>query len=379
MKSLVLVLAVAIMAEAIKVPIMRGKSVREKMREQGIELPYVDPGLKFQPPEIIAASGAAAMNIYYDTYYYGSISIGTPPQTFPVLYDTGSANLWVDSVYCNSQSCNVHSKFNPQQSSTFRNSGSTTQIVYGAGGVDLMLGYDTVNVGGISVQNQVVGLSTSAQLSPTPFAGVVGLAYPSDAAGGQPTLMDTMMQQGLLQYDIVAFYLAPPGQSGSEMCFGEVDNSRYQGQITWTPVTTGYWWQINIQGFAVNNQESGWCSQGCPSMVDTGTLQVTMPQQYFSYLMQNIGAQQNSGSYYVDCSQVNNLPTLTFTIGGTAFPLSPSAYIQNNNGYCMVGITPTYLNDQNGNPLWILGDVFLTQYYSVFDRANNRVGFAPAA
>ncbi|XP_062276510.1 gastricsin-like [Scomber scombrus] len=383
MKCLVVVLVCAVLAEGlVRVPLIKHKSMREALREKGIELPYQDPALKYQPAEL-ASSSYMYINNYADTTYYGAISIGTPPQSFQVLFDTGSANLWVDSVYCNTQACNTHKKFNPKQSSTYSANGRSFYLPYGAGSLNGVFGYDTVTVGSIQITNQEIGLSTDEpgqNFVVAKFDGILGLSYPTISAGGETPVMDNMISQHLLGYNIFSFYLSRGGQQGSVLSFGGVDTSLYQGQIYWTPVTSETYWQIGVQGFQINGQENGWCSQGCQSIVDTGTSMLTAPSQYMSSIMQAIGAQRSQyGMYMVDCSQIGNLPTLSFVISGVSLPLPPSAYIiQNGYQSCSVGITPTYLPSQDGQPLWIFGDVFLREYYSVYDRTYNRVGFATA-
>uniref|UniRef100_A0A3B3QVY1 Progastricsin n=1 Tax=Paramormyrops kingsleyae TaxID=1676925 RepID=A0A3B3QVY1_9TELE len=356
MKWLFVTLACVALSEGfVRIPLKKGKSIRSHLREQGVNLPLVDPGLKYEPYRTLASSIIEPLLNYADTTYYGVISVGTPPQSFEVLFDTGSANLWVDSVYCNTEACSK-----------------------------LLMFQLAKTVGAIVIRNQEVGLSTSEPgetFYVAHFDGIFGLSYPSMAVGQATPVMDNMIRQDLLQYNVFAFYLTRNEEEGSEVAFGGVDTSKYQGQIYWAPVTAEVYWQIAINGFLINNRATGWCNEGCQAIVDTGTSALTCPQQYLGYLMQAIGAQANqNGGYYVSC-QATNLPTLTFNINGIKFPLPPSAYINKieqygGNKYCRVDISSTYLPSQNGQPLWILGDVFLRQYYSVYDRQNNRVGFA---
>ena len=61
----------------------------------------------------------------------GTIGIGTPPQRFQVIFDTGSANLWVPSVACAQPSCVTHARFDAQLSSSYSSNGSLFSIRYG--------------------------------------------------------------------------------------------------------------------------------------------------------------------------------------------------------------------------------------------------------
>jgi hypothetical protein len=87
---------------------------------------------------------------YLDTQYYGYIDIGTPGQTFKVVFDTGSSNLWVPSKACRtSLACYLHSSFDSKKSSTYTKDGGKFEMNYGSGGCSGKWAYDDVTMGGL--------------------------------------------------------------------------------------------------------------------------------------------------------------------------------------------------------------------------------------
>ena len=88
-------------------------------------------------PEGVEGTGDITIHNYQNAQYYGSIGLGTPPQEFQVVFDTGSANLWVPSAKCKfgleNLPCLLHSKYESRKSSTYESDGRPFAIRYGSG------------------------------------------------------------------------------------------------------------------------------------------------------------------------------------------------------------------------------------------------------
>uniref|UniRef100_A0A8C3HYG9 Peptidase A1 domain-containing protein n=1 Tax=Chrysemys picta bellii TaxID=8478 RepID=A0A8C3HYG9_CHRPI len=269
-----------------------------------------------------------------------------------------------------------HNRFNPSDSSTYQATSENVSIQYGTGSMTGILGYDTVQVGGIVDTNQIFGLSETEPgsfLYYSPFDGILGLAFPSIASSGATPVFDNMMNEGLVSQDLFSVYLSSDDQSGSFVMFGGIDSSYYSGNLNWIPLSAETYWQITMDSITMNGETIA-CSGGCQAIIDTGTSLLAGPSTGISNIESYIGASDGT----ISCSAMSSLPNIVFNINGIEFPVPASAYITDNSGSCSPGFEDIDVPTSSGE-LWILGDIFIRQYYVVFDRSNNQVGLAPMA
>ncbi|KAL9712903.1 aspartic proteinase precursor [Leucoagaricus gongylophorus] len=309
--------------------------------------------------------------------YYTEISLGTPPQTFKVILDTGSSNLWIPSAKCISIACFLHSKYDSSSSSTYKANGSEFAIQYGSGAMEGFVSSDKLVIGDLAVHNQDFAEATKEPglaFAFGKFDGILGLAYDTISVNGIVPPFYNMIQQNLLDEPIVSFRLGSDENDGGEATFGGINPSSYRGDITYVPVRKNAYWEVALDKISFGSDELELESTG--AAIDTGTSLIALPTDMAEMLNAQIGAKKDwSGQYTVDCAKLPSLPELTFWFGGKPFPLKGTDYVLQVQGSCISAFTGLDMNLPWGS-LWIIGDVFLRRYFTVYDLGRNAVGFA---
>ncbi|XP_042361056.1 napsin-A [Plectropomus leopardus] len=378
-------------AAIFRVPLHKTRSLRRLMSDNGLSLEELralarSTGAPDSSPS--PKVPVERLTNFMDAQYFGMISIGTPPQDFTVLFDTGSSNLWVPSIHCAflDLACWLHRRYNSKKSSTFIKNGTEFSIQYGRGSLSGFISEDTVSVAGLPIPGQQFGEAVKQPgitFAVARFDGVLGMAYPSISVANVTPVFDTAMAAKLLPQNIFSFYISrdPKAAVGGELVLGGTDPQYYTGDLHYVNVTRKAYWQIEMSGVGVGNQLT-LCKAGCQAIVDTGTSLIVGPVQEVRALQKAIGALPLlMGEYWIDCNRIPSLPVISFNIGGKMFNLTGEDYVvkESQMGYsiCLSGFIAMDIPPPAG-PLWILGDVFIRRYYTVFDRNADRVGFAPA-
>ncbi|KAI9254614.1 aspartic peptidase domain-containing protein, partial [Phascolomyces articulosus] len=328
--------------------------------------------------------------------YYGAITLGNPPQEFNVVFDTGSADLWVVSSKCATiDICYNHRKFITSASKSYEvnEEEDPIDVWYGTGHISARLGHDTVSLadGALQIKNQIVADATilSRDFIGSPFDGIFGLGL--EDLSSSPTYSPpfySMMEQGVLHEPLFAIYTQA---NTGEIDFGGIDPSRYKGSIHYVDVIDNRFWMVEMESFDYNGMQQRKSGRRRNVIIDSGTtLIITTPDDAMAIHSVIPGALNNGDSTWsIPCHHVDDLPDLLLTLGGKTLAISPHNYVIRPTGHassmCLSGISGQILaedeeddEDDDQEETWILGDVFMKQFYTVFDVGKNRIGFAEA-
>jgi len=206
------------------------------------------------------------------------------------------------------------------------------------------------------------------------FDGILGLAYDTISVNHITPPFYHMINQNLISDPVFSFRLGGSEEDGGEAIFGGIDSSHYTGDITYVPVRRKGYWEVELQSVKFGDDVLELENTG--AAIDTGTSLIACPTDVAEMINAQIGAEKSwTGQYTVPCEKVSGLPDLAFNFGGKYYNLKAEDYILNLGGTCVSSFQGIDINLPGGS-IWIIGDVFLRKYFTVYDLGRNAVGFA---
>ncbi|KAF8323933.1 acid protease [Clavulina sp. PMI_390] len=306
--------------------------------------------------------------------WYGIVTVGTPPISYTVDFDTGSSDFFVPASSCSS--CGNHTLYNPAKSSTAKALSKTFSLAYGDGSTTSGKLYtDRVAIGNLIAKNQTIGSATSYSSSfetSTPD-GLMGLAWPALSSFGATPFFNTLVNTKAVTPGQFGFYLAA---TGSELHLGGADTSKYAGAINWRKVTQEGYWQIDMDSMDVDGKA---VVSKLSAIVDSGTTLIVGDTDKVAKFWAGVPGSKDasktfgSGFYSYPC---NSTATVSAVFGGKKYDIAAQwlslGLLADGSTECVGSIVTDGLDDE----FWILGDVFMRNVYTIFSFDSAQVGFA---
>jgi len=319
-----------------------------------------------------------------DVGYLATVQMGTPPQDFLLLMDSGSADLWVGAENCQSQAggdCGNHNFLGTTSSSSFVDTNNPFSVTYGTGSVSGDIVTDNLAIAGLQLNTHTFGVATTESVDfsddSTPFDGLMGLAQSSLSEQKTLTPIEALAKNGLVNSAIIGYKISRllDNKNDGEITFGGVDQTKFD------PATTVNLANVNQQGFweaamdAVTVDGTDVGLQGRTAILDTGTTLIVAPDADAQAVHAAItGAKSDGqGGFTVPCDTQSSV---ALTFGGQAFAIDPRDLAfqpvdaNNPNGDCVSGISSGNIG---GATEWLVGDVFLKNAYFSTDVGGNQL------
>lgn len=351
--------------------------------------------------------------------FYAVIGVGTPPQHFYVQVDTGSALFAVPAAGCTTCAGHAADRYKRNNSSTAHGYSCadvfhcTAMRCYGD---TFECGFhsqyqDTSYINGVLLKEKLTfgnrtfdGMFGAIYEAAGTFSatyqvdGILGLSYFSDLSclpSCVPPLWDSMVSAFNLP-DVFALDLPAPNKGVAKLTLGGTGRAR-PDDVHWTPIMQESYYVVDLKEVDVAGVPIKYDPADMGQViVDSGTTLLVLPRNIFEALKEGflsgkctvIGICEHSrrgDNIFNTCFDrttftqlTNNLtlyPNITFKFPGVQVDLMPHQYlrIQLRSSYCVeLAIAPI------DNTLTILGDTFMRDRVTIFDRANKRVGFTNA-
>jgi saccharopepsin len=168
------------------------------------------------------------------------------------------------------------------------------------------------------------------------FDGILGLGYDTISVNKIVPPFYSMIDQGLLDEPVFAFYLGDADKEGdeSEAVFGGVNEDHFTGKLTEIPLRRKAYWEVDLDAITFGDSTAELDNTGV--ILDTGTSLIALPSTLAELLNKEIGAKKGyNGQYTVECDKRDSLPDMAFTLSGYNFSITAYDYILEVQGSCI--------------------------------------------